>query len=965
MPPKFEAKHGKLRVTHALYVVCLLSLGLLQAIGIGFFAKGFLLSRQVLDFNATCAHDACLAPAFSRAVVLVVDALRFDFAIPVAGSREPYHNNLRFLHELAQDLPEHALLLKFLADPPTTTLQRLKGLTTGSLPTFVDAGLNFDGDVIDEDNWIAQLWRRGSRVAFMGDDTWDALFRPYLAANMSFPYPSLDVRDLDTVDNGVIEHLFPLLAQPQHWDVLVGHFLGVDHVGHRFGPKHSSMRVKQLQMDEILRQVVDELDDDTLLVVLGDHGMTRTGDHGGDSPEELEAAVFFHAKRPFIHRKLPENYDIAFQGRNHRAVNQIDLVPTLSLLLGLPIPFNNLGAPIDELFRPEQLPVAHYMTARQINEYRAVTDILQGDDVINGMYRGLEKMWSNIVGETEDVAAGLAADPAASLAFVEAASVYHHTSLERCRDLWARFDAKLILMGITLIALSLIILTIYARLIPSVVISQMSGEFVTSMLAVLPLGLVVLGAIHAIIKPENLSWAWSLSLGVATAIVLGFFAPIFDRYSLLWLLAQARDLRDWWSLFGALCIVLHVLVFALNSFTIWEDKIITFLLSTFGFLCLVEAVKLTNKTARVIAVYHALVFLALTRAAALITLCREEQGEMCTPTFGLSWWAVALLYVVAIALPLSVRGFMKLTSSYQSAAPFWIGRGLTAVLLLNAFYWTMDFFESGEHFSARFSIDEAVLELAMLTVARIVMGVGLGAANFGWARGPLCIQLEFARDRRATILGYGNVYGASYLLFALNVASVVMLVSKPLGAVSIFILINQLLTLLELFDVLSLRKSLAAPVVFGLLATAHFFSTGHQATLSSIQWEVGSMTTREITMPFTHLNIFLNSFGSYVVVCVFLPLIVLWKIPPSPKPISLVAKAAECCATFAMYQTAVTLSTLVFAAVFRRHLMVWKIFAPRFMMGGIVLVSTTVMIVVVFGFGVGRVVKQMNKIFGK
>jgi phosphatidylinositol glycan class O len=31
-------------------------------------------------------------------------------------------------------------------------------------------------------------------------------------------------------------------------------------------------------------------------------------------------------------------------------VNQIDLVPTLSLLLGIPIPFGNLGAAIPELF---------------------------------------------------------------------------------------------------------------------------------------------------------------------------------------------------------------------------------------------------------------------------------------------------------------------------------------------------------------------------------------------------------------------------------------------------------------------------------------------------------------------------------------------------------------------------------------------------------------------------------------
>lgn len=35
------------------------------------------------------------------------------------------------------------------------------------------------------------------------------------------------------VDNGVIREIFPALKRDD-WDVLIGHFLGVDHVGHTF-----------------------------------------------------------------------------------------------------------------------------------------------------------------------------------------------------------------------------------------------------------------------------------------------------------------------------------------------------------------------------------------------------------------------------------------------------------------------------------------------------------------------------------------------------------------------------------------------------------------------------------------------------------------------------------------------------------------------------------------------------------
>ena len=45
------------------------------------------------------------------------------------------------------------------------------------------------------------------------------------------------------------------------------------------------------------RDVVDSLDNDTLLYVFGDHGMTQYGDHGGDSENETTAALFVYSKR--------------------------------------------------------------------------------------------------------------------------------------------------------------------------------------------------------------------------------------------------------------------------------------------------------------------------------------------------------------------------------------------------------------------------------------------------------------------------------------------------------------------------------------------------------------------------------------------------------------------------------------------------------------------------------------------
>ncbi|KAM8941148.1 GPI ethanolamine phosphate transferase 3 isoform 5-T5 [Lycaon pictus] len=329
--------------------------------GIALFTSGFLLTRLELTNHSSCQEPpgpgslpwgsqgkpgACwMASRFSRLVLVLVDALRFDFAQPQPshGPGEPpvslpFLGKLNSLQRILEIQPHHARLYQSKADPPTTTMQRLKALTTGSLPTFIDAGSNFASYAIVEDNLIKQLTNAGRHVVFMGDDTWKDLFPG--AFSQAFFFPSFNVRDLHTVDNGILEHLYPTMDGGE-WDVLIAHFLGVDHCGHKYGPHHPEMAKKLSQMDQVIQGLVERLENDTLLVVIGDHGMTITGDHGGDSDLEISAALFLYSPKALFPRVPPKEPEI---------VPQISLVPTLALLLGLPIPFGNIGEVMAELF---------------------------------------------------------------------------------------------------------------------------------------------------------------------------------------------------------------------------------------------------------------------------------------------------------------------------------------------------------------------------------------------------------------------------------------------------------------------------------------------------------------------------------------------------------------------------------------------------------------------------------------
>lgn len=157
-----------LRVLWPLLWVCAV-----YSVGIYLFVGGFLLVRLEVNRTSTCGDvlrpgeepgDFCRAqPRFRRVVLLIIDALKIDFARfdPNNTAPRPYENKLPVLDEAVSARPSHGRLYPFRADPPTTTMQRIKGFTTGSLPTFVDVGNNFASSAILEDNLIHQFGQVG------------------------------------------------------------------------------------------------------------------------------------------------------------------------------------------------------------------------------------------------------------------------------------------------------------------------------------------------------------------------------------------------------------------------------------------------------------------------------------------------------------------------------------------------------------------------------------------------------------------------------------------------------------------------------------------------------------------------------------------------------------------------------------------------------------------------------------
>lgn len=65
--------------------------------------------------------------------------------------------------------------------------------------------------------------------------------------------------------------------------MLIGHIIGVDHAGHTFSASHTEIERKLNDTEMLIKEIIESMDGDTVLMVFGDHGMTDDGNHGGAS----------------------------------------------------------------------------------------------------------------------------------------------------------------------------------------------------------------------------------------------------------------------------------------------------------------------------------------------------------------------------------------------------------------------------------------------------------------------------------------------------------------------------------------------------------------------------------------------------------------------------------------------------------------------------------------------------------
>lgn len=370
---------------------------LLLFVGLIIFTKGFLQVRPTFK-DKSYSHDPPVQPLYfkndqggwlqarrRKIIMIVLDAFRIDLALrPAKGYQSP-HAHIDLLTRLALEQPSRARLFHYLAEAPTVTKQRLMGITAGIIPAFSQAIENFSEASFPTDNFVYQFLHgdKPLKMNFYGEYTWIYLY-PFISTRGGGEidgHGGLDLFDLHTVDTAIKEKLTPALIK-NDFDVLIAHFLGFDHCGHKYGLATIPCNDKIKEYERMIEETIKHMDEDALLLVLSDHGATDNGDHGGISEHETASLLFSYTKRPSsqgyeldfeqywkrlflrinemrspLDPKLPPLYfhRTCELDALHGSVPHVDFASTLSLLGNRPLPFSNLGSMIPELLLDHQL----------------------------------------------------------------------------------------------------------------------------------------------------------------------------------------------------------------------------------------------------------------------------------------------------------------------------------------------------------------------------------------------------------------------------------------------------------------------------------------------------------------------------------------------------------------------------------------------------------------------------------
>ncbi|KAM0681062.1 mannose-ethanolamine phosphotransferase gpi13 [Glugoides intestinalis] len=325
-------------------IVLCFSFGIISAIL--FLTTIFKLPETTNDRTSTPLGS----PKFKKLIYLIVDGLRFDGFIPTEKQGD-YYNNFTFTKNT--EILKNTFLS--VASIPTATTCRVTSMMTGAPSNLVEELATFFASNVSIESLPEKFADR--KMMFYGDDMWVKSFK--VLKNRSYSFCGLS-------KDGIVEKELDLMEKVLNddSDIKFVHTISLDAFGHKYGINHFELKDAQYRADKLITDFYNNMDDDTLLIVTSDHGVTDSGAHGGTSRYEMASVCGFYSKKPltdikemekscFYNKKFIERlYDVEVANtaedwikatNPYQVIHQDDILPTLCYLMGISAPANTYG----------------------------------------------------------------------------------------------------------------------------------------------------------------------------------------------------------------------------------------------------------------------------------------------------------------------------------------------------------------------------------------------------------------------------------------------------------------------------------------------------------------------------------------------------------------------------------------------------------------------------------------------
>lgn len=341
-------------------------------------------------------------------------------------------------------------------------------------------------------------------------------------------------------------------------------------------------------------------------------------------------------------------------------ISQIDLVPTMALLMGIPIPYSSLGAAIADILQPcnnGDEATMEYLTAlasngHQIHEYLQAYSRISGEFPVEE-YRNLQQLFNRTVMQHRALSHTFMLN-----GFINASTVkstikdyyqFMYSVKSMCISVWAKFDDFFINQGILVLLLGCIVnvCMLWHAQHPHVV--TVTGSLCSGLCLIV--GLTMVFTLATVLYLE-----WDLLGVIGSALFMIFaFISLLTIYSvksqIIYVIKQltvvsvgllfepittlsnvALSIEDYIDTVISCAILLCSSATILsNSFIIYEGWVLTFFIQTL-IVCKVVRDCVYNKTdgiGRHILI-HVILMMCI-RCSELFWTCREEVIE-CKPT---------------------------------------------------------------------------------------------------------------------------------------------------------------------------------------------------------------------------------------------------------------------------------------------------------------------------------------------